>query len=211
MEKASSHDLTQFEDLTQTANDAPHDPAAARRLWAIAFPFAHQYAKRIVGGPFRPGESPTEVAVGAIEKVMIASKPVRYADRGHLSRWLRRQVRNTWVDITRGLRAKKRAPREGLVSLESPGSIAVSSPDPGPAEIAAGREELDRLAEAMARLKTGDADAHSVAIRRMNEQSVNAIARDLGWTPAQVLQSWQSARAFLQSALRGSGEMHRPG
>lgn len=121
----------------------------------------------------------------------VLSGKAAFAGRAALRSWLTAILKNKIVDLVRQ--------RAGIDSLEeqtdADGALAIECPQPGPHQVAEQRQLLARTLEHIERLP--DALRDAMRLRVLQDESTDAVCRELAITPDNLFVRLHRARAQL--------------
>ena len=189
--------------LTQMANDAQHDPQAAKIFLAAVYDILREIAHKQVGPQPKAGEDATEVAHEVAADFLSPSTPTRYVNRQHVLGGLVTRIGHKIIDLAKRRNRSKRGGGTRHVALDSNAAVAAAVPARDVVEVLA-------VEEAFARLNDEHPTAYQTLKLRNQGFSVEEVADKLDVSPKTVVRWTKFGTAFLYGLLRGAGEGNQP-
>jgi RNA polymerase sigma factor (TIGR02999 family) len=169
------------------------DPQAAERLLPLVYDELRKLAAQKLAQE-KPGQTlePTALVHEAYLRLVGVTQPRVYRDRGHFFTAAATAMRRILIDHARRKVTHKRAGNRQRLSLDD---LAAAQPN----------EELLALNEAMDQLAAEDPlKARLVELRYFAGLTNDQAADVLGISPSTADRHWAYARAWLQTAVRGT-------
>lgn len=190
------------QNLTRLANDAQHDPEAARLFLEAVYEILREIAHKQVGDRPGAGEGATEVAHEVAADFLSPAAPATYVNRQHVLGGLVTRIGHKIIDLAKRRRRSKRGGAAGNVSIDSPAAVAAASPARDMVEVVA-------VEEAFERLRAQHPNAYQVLKLRNAGHSVEEVANQLDVSPKTVVRWTRFGTAFLYGQLSGGDEEAR--
>jgi DNA-directed RNA polymerase specialized sigma24 family protein len=190
--------------LTELANEAQHDPAAAAKFLDAVYEVMRDIARKQVGEHGRPGEGATEVTHEVAADFLTPSAPTTYANRQHVFGGLAARIRHKIIDLARHRRRSKRGGGVTHLPIDSPAALSVSAGE---------GDKLDVMVvrDAFATLQAEHPNAYQTLKLRNEGYSAQEVADRLDVSPKTVVRWTKFGTAFLYGQLSDGSSKTRPG